>query len=378
MTSLKVEMILNPGIMFESDPYPSTFPQVCYGGENQGISSESSYTPPDQWIGQINNVVLPVPGPNPIIFSSNNSTDASVNPSSPIGTVYFTFNSTNNTTSGDLYYTNIFLLNLLWPGGIISSITLNTSPGTFNGNPVYIRLTTGVGVPSPGQILIINDIVSGSTTASYTQEINIPSGTLVTLIIPFLNNLSVGGSISSVSINGMPQEGIIYQGLAAFASVQGPCLHGGSLVSTPQGLKRMDQLTVQDQVLTSSGEYAPINEICRCWIAPGNGLNAYQALVIEKDALGSNLPDAQVILDPGHPIGIHPISLKPAGSYAEGNDKIYYTLWSDVELTREKTLTRYDLILEEPYHDYMVHNLVVRSRKSSKEAGYEHWYQDHY
>lgn len=385
LTSVDVKLSLTGSNTFTQDPIPppqySLSPFIIYDMRFSYITSTVSYTPPQQWTGQVSSLLLPPPGPNSIAFVSFNYYITAVDTApTPIGTCQITFNSTGNTTSGYLYNVQNIpgFVPVPWNGSNIFSIILTNTNPQFMGEPVYGAIYDASGATNFEVVFSMNTVSSAMVV--YNMGINVLGLTslgftfwdLNTGISPNTNYTLQVNNGSPISPTGTGNP------LFAFMVAQGPCLHGGSLVNTPQGLKRMDQLTIQDQVLTSSGDYAPINEVCQCWLAPGNGSNAYQALVIEKDALGPNTPNAQLILDPGHPIGIDPKSLKPAGSYAEGNEKIHYTLWSDISLTDDKTLTRYDLVLDDPHHDYMVHNLIIQSRKSSKEAGYDHWYQDHY
>ena len=150
------------------------------------------------------------------------------------------------------------------------------------------------------------------------------------------------------------------------------CIHGSSLIVTLNGLKRIDQLTVDDQVLSGCNlnEFVKIKSVAQCWIQhPGPN---HDAVIFEPHSLDENNPYQRLIIDPGHPMcsrkeflesGI--AALRPAGSYLQkGNERIYVMKWTN-PIIQEDPSVRYDLILEDPYCTYIANGVVVRS------AGYE-------
>lgn len=152
------------------------------------------------------------------------------------------------------------------------------------------------------------------------------------------------------------------------------CLHGSCLISTSSGPKRLDTITSQDQVLTATGEYAPVQELVKCWIQPPGP--DHDSIVFEPYSLTSDLPTSPLIIDPGHPICLpHEFAesglsaLKPSGSYRKEHPVIKY------QHLPEQT-SRYDLILAPPHQTYIASGIIVKSRTSLIDAGYHHTYQD--
>lgn len=147
------------------------------------------------------------------------------------------------------------------------------------------------------------------------------------------------------------------------------CLHGSSLVKMKEGVKRIDQIEPGDEVLTGKNldEYTKVKSVPRCWLS-FLGVD-HDAIIFEKDSLGPNQPEEQLIIDPGHPICTKEDyfeqghdALRPAGSYWEElkGDKIYNKKWTDIYVQEEPSV-RYDLILEGDYNTYVANGLVVES-----------------
>ena len=155
------------------------------------------------------------------------------------------------------------------------------------------------------------------------------------------------------------------------------CLHGSSLISTRNGLKRIDQLIAGDEVLSGPklDELVKVDGVAQCWIStPGP---EHDAVIFEPGSLRDEFPSERLIIDPGHPIctqeeflnnGIE--SLRPAGSYINGDNKIYARKWTD-PLIQEEPSMRYDLVLPAPYCTYIANGLVVKSL-----GHYHHTYKD--
>lgn len=154
------------------------------------------------------------------------------------------------------------------------------------------------------------------------------------------------------------------------------CIHGNSLIATREGLKRIDQLRIGEEVLSGNNldEYVRIKLVAQCWIQkPGPD---HDAVIFEPNSLGPNEPSGRFIIDPGHPMCtkaeflVHGTkSLRPAGSFIDG-EKIYVRKWID-KLIQEDPSLRYDLILEDPSSHYIANNIVIKSH-----GHYDHRYKD--
>ena len=150
------------------------------------------------------------------------------------------------------------------------------------------------------------------------------------------------------------------------------CLHGSSMIQIKDGTKRLDQIKEGDEVLSHSysgqQEYTQVKGIAQCWLS-FMGVD-HDAIIFEPNSLGTNEPDQQLIIDPGHPMCTQneflekgPDALRPAATYWEEfkGDKVYTKKWTDVFVEDEPSV-RYDLILEEPFNTYVTNGIVVRSK----------------
>lgn len=256
------------------------------------------------------------------------------------------------------------------------SFTLNNNNNKFSGTPktpVYVAVLE----EGPPTLLTFN--ITSSNTIEYNQTITIRSPGF-NLYIPNVNNVYTPFSTGTATVSSSPSVKITVSNetdsLWSLGFLEGPCLHGGSLIQTPHGLKRIDQLTNRDQVLTPNHTYAQVKEVVLCGRSFPGSSTPHQAVILEPDALAPGVPNHRLVIDPGHPISPHlDAPLKPAGSYLSSTDsKIHLGSWGD---PTEK-LTRYDLVLEEGYSSYLANNVIVQSRKAHDDAGYEHWYQGIY
>jgi len=147
------------------------------------------------------------------------------------------------------------------------------------------------------------------------------------------------------------------------------CLHGSSLINTKDGLKRIDIIKSNDEVLTIDNQYAKVLNVAHCWLT-FSGVN-HDAIIFEQGSLGDNEPSQRLIIDPGHPMCTKQEylekgeqALRPAGTYWEelkGDGKILTKKWTDTFVQNEPS-RRYDLVLEEPFNTYIANGIVVRSK----------------
>lgn len=208
----------------------------------------------------------------------------------------------------------------------------------------------------------IQGATDGDTVGSYTMTFNDSPQT------------TSGAFALNATFNGLPSDQT-----SGTSIVTINCIHGSSLISMRDGLKRVDQIHIGDEVVsgTNLDEYAQVKGIAHCWLS-FLGFD-HDAIIFEKDSLGPNEPDRKLIIDPGHPMctqkeyldkGIG--ALRPAGTYWEElkGDKIYTKKWTDT-FVQEEPSRRYDLILEEPFNSYVANGMVIKT------AGYKnHRYKE--
>lgn len=275
------------------------------------------------------------------------------------------------------------------------TITLNlVNPYTFN----QTAFTGTISYNGTNTNVTFNTSVN-STTATATTNIDVPLGESTTFTVsfneinnppksggssipqpvkPFPNTTNIGtftlnfnnttppSTTSPSNLNYTstgPITGTVNGTVTAYVS----CLHGSSLIETKNGCKRLDQICVNDEVL-SDGQYVKVKQVVMCWLT-FMGVD-HDAIIFESGSLGDNIPNKQLIIDPGHPIctpqeylekGYE--ALKPAGSYWEQfkGDKVYTKKWTDTFVQNQPSV-RYDLILEEPHNTYIANNIIVRAR----------------
>jgi hypothetical protein len=277
-----------------------------------------------------------------------------------------------------------------------NQVTASITLVGFNFNPITSFPATLNGFPGPvpnAQILTM--FITSSTTAS--------SGPVATSVPPgprtFILSMISGGVLTTTPADGQvvgtftltfndaanttTSGSLIYNADSNTISGATPqvvlaCLHGSSLIETKEGVKRLDQIKNDDQVLTADNVYAKVESVAQCWLTFMG--SDHDAIIFEKGSLGPDEPSQELIIDPGHPMctlneylekGYQ--ALRPAGTYWEelkGEGQIYTKKWTDVFVQKELSV-RYDLILEEPHNTYIANGIIVRSK------GYkDHRYKD--
>ena len=148
------------------------------------------------------------------------------------------------------------------------------------------------------------------------------------------------------------------------------CLHGNSVIMTPNGNKFIKDAETGDKVITANGEYAKILNVCHCWIEfPGP---SHDAVIFEPHSLGDGLPSTRLIIDPGHPIKINKHDeFRPAGEFVN-DDRIYVRKWTDEIIQNPTPSIRWDLVLEDGFDNYIANGVIVKSRTSPVDPGYTH------
>ena len=254
----------------------------------------------------------------------------------------------NGTISGNLIINGvqpgivvIFQGSSITSSAIITNITINPGNSTF-------------------QLLIDNNFFSPLPSTLG----NVPATFRLTF-----NSTPITGPTGPTNLTNIGREPPRVTGTVG---VNVACLHGSSLISMKEGFKRLDQIKEGDQVISFSPEgkqnIAKVLDIAYCWLTSLG--DDHDAIIFEKDSLGSNQPTQRLIIDPGHPMCIQQEynengydALRPAGSYWEefNNKQITTKKWVDVFIQEEPSI-RYDLILEEPFNTYIANGIVVRSK----------------
>ena len=273
------------------------------------------------------------------------------------------------------------------------NIQLN-APFTFNANTITVASTLSVDGQSPQPVTLTR---VSTTEATGILNINVspgphtfqliidvrgispipPTGTIMGTFTLAFNDVPPSTSpptpfIKIASPATMPlAAGEVQMNIA--------CIHGSSLITTRNGLKRIDKLKVDDEVLSGKNldEYAKVKGIAQCWIqSPGPD---HDAIIFEPNSLGENEPLERLIIDPGHPMSIKSEylkngieSLKPAGSFLDEIKNISVKKWTHSSV-QEYPSVRYDLILEEPYYTYVANDVVVKSANGNP---YNHRYKN--
>lgn len=233
-------------------------------------------------------------------------------------------------------------------------------------------------------------LLTGSPLHGSVNITNVPTGD-VPLTVSAPAGTFVPGQMGTLDLVIMMGENVVaYLPIVVIVSPNGSfsvsttvyisCLHGGSLISTRKGLKRLDQIKPGDFVMTGHhDEYARVLSLVSCWIThPGP---PHDAVVIESNALGPRRPTHRLIIDPGHKISTTSVSGKskrkiqwiPAGSLVGTRPGISIGKWTDPIIQKDPS-PRYDLVLEAPYESYVANGVMVASRKSPSNAGYHHSY----
>jgi hypothetical protein len=146
------------------------------------------------------------------------------------------------------------------------------------------------------------------------------------------------------------------------------CLHGGSKVTTLDGIRMIKDITPGCKVLTGNGQYAEVKDVVKCWIThPGP---EHHAIVFEANSLSKTLPSERLIIDPGHPIklNLHD-GFRPAVKFVAG-DGICIKKWTDESIQNPTPSVRWDLVLENGFDNYVANGVIVKSRVSIKNPGY--------
>ena len=266
------------------------------------------------------------------------------------------------------------------------TLTINTTlPQVFSGN----AFSAQVSIPSIPILINIpfspslNDISASSTVAlilppggPYVLEVTVPPMAFLNPDSPDLASFSLTFGDTPPTTTPPQNFGFdINDNFFGTVTTLIACLHGSSLINTKDGLKRIDRIKSNDEVLTADNQYAKVINVAHCWLT-FSGVN-HDAIIFEPGSLGDNEPSQRLIIDPGHPMCTRKEylekgeqALRPAGTYWEelkgdglesGRVQILTKKWTDT-FVQEEPSRRYDLILEEPFNTYIANGIVVRSK----------------
>ena len=250
----------------------------------------------------------------------------------PANFLYAVSSSIFNTSSinGDNFYSGqVAGFTQLEEGGTFEIVNAETGLVSLNGTQYTI-----MGASTNGQHLIL-----GTTTTK-----NDPFGTPTTSTSPSI----------IVSNPGSPPPGSInFNTNFAYQTPTPPCLARGTLVETLSGNVPVESLSVGDQVVTASGP-RPIKWIgstkLRCAGAPW--AESIAPIMITRGAFADNAPSKELIVSPGHGIGISILGhvIVPAGLLVNGSSiTTSYPEWVEywhVELDQHDLITAQGMLVE--------------------------------
>lgn len=183
-----------------------------------------------------------------------------------------------------------------------TQVTINLNIlGTFGGAPFPGTFTID-GTDFP----ITFTPVSGTSTTSVVISTTISPGshTFTLSIISAGNNMTFQLVFDDVPPTISPIVPLVFiaNRLTGTVILSIHCLHGSSLISTKDGLKRIDKLIPGDEVFSGINldEHVKIKEIVQCWITIPEP--EHDAIIFEPNSLDDNEPLQRLIIDPGHPI----------------------------------------------------------------------------
>ncbi|SFA57817.1 Hint domain-containing protein [Paracoccus halophilus] len=199
-------------------------------------------------------------------------------------------------------------------GGTAYSITISENPGDtvfVEGDstqdlaePATINGTlypTGTNIVPTGQI-VFTDEITGQTYTVYMGAANTTSsGTASSTDFYIWKDGVVPTAGTELTVTAVSQPLPL-----SYGQLPPPCFTRGTMIETQSGLRRVEELSVGDKVLTKANGYQPIR-----WIA-SRALSAATLRVnpklrpvrIARGALGKNVPEVDLLVSPQHRVSI--------------------------------------------------------------------------
>ena len=218
------------------------------------------------------------------------------------------------------YFTNNDLLNL------VISTDNGSEPSTFgtieddygesiSGNPDYLGDITNdefLFAPTPGYVWQANFIYDGVTEVTVVPGGDLPNyvtsaivahtGTSYYVLVPDITDKLLSGETLTVSNEEWD-----------LTTAEPGCLLEGTLIQTPEGERRVEDLRAGDLVLTADGASAPIRWIGHSTLnAHRPGSMAILPIRIRAGALGENIPQRDLLLSPDHAVFIEDVLVQAA------------------------------------------------------------------
>ncbi|WP_230533062.1 Hint domain-containing protein [Microvirga roseola] len=175
--------------------------------------------------------------------------------------------------------------------------------GRFSPN-LGVRQASGGGSLSPAERLQkvrVRRIESAQPGVPAPPETQVPIGGLQSAVLPDIPSISIGAGSSRNPVGAI-------------------CFVRGTLILTPDGVKRIEDLQPGDQVVTKSSGLQRIKWIPRQVFRREHGRawgSEIAPIAIEKDALGEGFPNRRLILSPAHSLFLENI-LIPARLLVNG------------------------------------------------------------
>jgi len=153
------------------------------------------------------------------------------------------------------------------------------------------------------------------------------------------------------------------------------CIHNSSKILMANGsYKLVTDVTSGDELFSPDCKTTTVKEVVPCWLNVPN--NPYhKCIVFEKDSLAPNMPNERFIIDPTHPMSTlkdyENNGLVVAKDFVNGKT-IYKTDYKEVQEMFPENMkhNRYDIVLTKG-DTYVANNVVVKSRVSINNAGYD-------
>lgn len=201
----------------------------------------------------------------------------------------------NTTFSAGESSTGAFALGNFTGTNTLSGAAPVTINGTINnpGSTVQVGLNIG-GVTSAGAQGTYLGYSAIPNTQDYVYYFNVTGANLVTPV-----TIAVTPATALPTLSSQP---VTTTNVTAPISASAACFATGTHIRTPRGDVRIEELAVGDLVVTATGEERPVRWIGRRRTDCASHHNPLEVMPvrIRAGAFGTNLPQADLLLSPGH------------------------------------------------------------------------------